>query len=422
MDITQEDLRRIADDFIGSEVSGLLNLALGDDRKEVALDLDGYRTRGPDGEVRTKFAIQELLERVFAFAVMAEEVGREREDEEALDAFLDFDAGRVAISSRSERLELLELAELHRARLTLEFGYEGEALTRTQVALLGDFAEETVRAAGFAEGDAHLPQMQGGHVTREDARRWLNHKGRYKPLKRFPPSPFEPTWEPHTIDALMGWMSGQIVKLGGDNRILVNAVSPELRQDFERALDCGSIEERRTEWVTPSNAQALARHLKVSAKWLYEHADRLACDSSRRKVLRSMEEIVLPPEKPSLELSVTAEGMRKFFDGEPDIERHPAQTKPNKKMDGYRIKGGVTFTHQHDGQTQFLWLPAQVAFDRRLQARFYPSPEAQGRNTGRHSGLGKYRELARAPLNKVTVKTYEDLEHIFSGLKISPLT
>ena len=100
------------------------------------------------------------------------------------------------------------------------------------------------------------------------------------------------------------------------------------------------------------------------------------------------------------------------------ITAHALQRgKANAKMDGY-TNGKLTFTHEHNLKTQYLWLPREVGDELELPKKLYEKANLNiNGDYGRHSGLKKYPDIAYADLYKIEIKTLGDLQVVMDQLK-----
>jgi hypothetical protein len=416
-----EDLKTFARDYIQSEIQDLLNIVLGGDRSRLALDLENHETKDLEGRARTRFELELLLERCYDFAYNAVQSGDDKADEEALDAFYSINLIDVAVDpSNTDSMAIIgTLLEAHQARMTLEFPISDEdRLTREQVSSLSGFAVETIRLAGFAEGDDLLPQQRPGVAKAADVKRWLKHKGRYQEFTRVSPQilkPKEPAQDEKELASQIRLQTYRHVEKAAQ---IFGLLPSELDQSaFEAFFKNKRFDPESLDWVTPDNAKLLSKHLMIDARWLFENLDRLASQARREQLLAEMEGEETDdslPRAPS-ETVVTPELIRRVLRGHDEIQRHPAEKKPNVKLDGYRVSGGHAFAHEHNGKSQFFWVPESLPVSEDAVRKHYPAV-GSSKPMARHSGLSKFSELARTKVKKVHVKTPEVLNEVVEAL------
>ncbi|KAA1172793.1 hypothetical protein FWJ25_13340 [Marinobacter salinexigens] len=416
-----EDLASFATNFIQSEVKDLLNVVLGDDRSRLALDLIDVESMDFDGCVRTQFELEKLLERCHDFAFNAIQGSDDKADQEALEAFYHINLRDVAVTpSNTDSMAIIgTLLEAHHARMTLEFPIsEDDQLTREQISLLSGLAVETIRLAGFAEGDDYLPQQRPGIAKTADVKRWLKHKGRYQGFKRVPPQILKPTEPAQDERELAGEIRRQtyrhLVKTAEVFDLLPSASD---RGDFEAFFKNKQFDPERLDWVTTTNATLLGKHLMIDAKWLFENLHRLASQACRERLLAEMENSQSddPLHKAPNETVVTPDLIRRVLRSHDEIQRHPTQKKPNVKLDGYMVSGGQAFAHEHNGKSQFFWVPESLPVSEDAVRKHYPAV-GSSEPMARHSGLSKFPELARTKVKKVHVRTPEVLNEVVEAL------
>jgi hypothetical protein len=416
---TSESLHQIAQAFIDHEVSDLLGLTLGTDRTELALNLVDHETTDQNGHRREQFEIERLLTRCFKFAIDRRQGGDDQADQEELRALVDFDADQIVVQSTlKERQKVLgSLLDRHEAVMAFEFGEDEETLTREQIALISDLAVETVRLAAFAEGDDRLPQERPGVARKADVQRWLIHKGKYHEFKWLPPYILSPEFPASSERELAEMIHLQALKKLEKTSDVYSIFPTEHRKGFENFVKTRKFDPAELQWVTIENAESLGTSLMIDPCWLFENLDRWASESRRNDLLGKLAEQIAcksPPKAPS-GAAADRETVRTVLAAHPSIEKHPAQRKPNAKIDGYRIVGGPAFAHQHEGQTQFLWVPDHIAVPESSIVKHYPAVGADEPNP-RHSGLAKFPELGRTAINKIKLKDSDTFNEILDLL------
>lgn len=419
--LSREKLQKIAQDFINNEVSDVINLFLGQDRTALALDLENHKSQDLSGSTREQFDIELLLDRCFDFAVERRQGGDDQADQDSLRALVEFNAGDTVINSTfTERQETLGLLlDLHEAVMAFEYGEDDDTLTREQIALLSGLAVETVRLAGFAEGEDKLPQERPGVARKADVQRWLLHKGKYREFKWLPPFVLKPEAPSPSARELAETIHHQALRQLDKTSEVYSLLPLEHRPGFEAYLKAKTFDPDNLQWVTPENAETLGIALMIDPCWLFESLDFWASEARRRHMVGQLAEQMArksPPKAPS-GLVADKETLREVLTNHPSIEKHPAQRKPNTKIDGYRVIGGIAFAHQHEGKTQFLWVPDEIAVPDTSIVKHYP---AVGSNepTTRHSGLAKFPELGRAGINKIKVKDSDSFNEILNLLVV----
>jgi hypothetical protein len=173
-------------------------------------------------------------------------------------------------------------------------------------------------------------------------------------------------------------------------------------------------------WVTIENAERLATTLMIDPCWLFENLDLWASEARRRRLVGQLAEHVArkTPSKAPSGTAADKETVRAILANHPSIEKHPAQRKPNAKIDGYRVAGGLAFAHQHEGKTQFLWIPDDISVPESAIVKHYPAVGSDEAST-RHSGLAKFPELGRSAVNKVKLKDSNAFNEILDRLVAS---
>jgi hypothetical protein len=420
--LTPNNLRQVAQDFVLNEVSDLLSVTLGDDRKELALDLEHHETTDLNGHRRETFEIEQLIERCFQFAVERRQGADDDADQQMLRSLVEFDAGALVVDStlNERRKELGGLLELHEAVMAFEYGEDKDTLTREQVALLSGLAVETVRLAAFAEGEDKLPQERPGVARKADVQRWLIHKGRYREFKWLPPFVLKPETACSSARELAETIYGQALRKLEKATEVFPIVPAEHRAGFEEFLSSRQFNPDEQQWVTIENAERLGTALMIDPCWLFENLDLWASDARRRQLVSQLAEQIArkTPPKALPGSAAGKETVRAVLAKHPSVEKHPAQRKPNAKIDGYRVVGGLAFAHQHEGKTQFLWIPDDIAVPESAIAKHYPAVGPDEAST-RHSGLAKFPELHRSAVNKVKLKDSDSFNEILDRLAAS---
>jgi hypothetical protein len=420
--ITKAQLKNIGRSFVNNEITGLLSITLGDDRSNLALDLEAHPSWDRSGTLRSEFEIESLLERCHDFAFEAKQGGDDRSDQQELETLTDINLDGISTLLLEDKADfksaLHDLLDVHQARMILEFGDDDDHLTRDQIAALSDLAVETVRLAGFADGDDKLPQERPGVARKAEVKRWLIHKNRYTEFKRSPPFILTPDAPAETVKELI-----DTIRLQAYRHLPQTGDIHNLLDDTQDQAGLSDLLERRTfnpnnlSWITPENAITIGKRLELDARWLFENLDRHGYDVRRTMLASEIsdEPFEEPMQEAPTDQPVTRELIRKVLQDNQSIERHPAQKGPNKKLDGYRINDGPTFAHQHDGKAQILWLPETAPLPDGIPAQHYPSV-GSGEPVARHSGLIKFPELGRQAVKKVKVKNRDMLNQIVGML------
>lgn len=410
---TPKALTEVADAFINCEFRALIDL-FGSEALSECLNESSRNATDP-------FALDSMLRRTYHFAVDSEEGGSEHDDNLALGLLMDFDlGGELSVSTKAERKKALKpLWHLHYARMKLEFAEPDDTLDRQEISLLSGLAVETIRLAGYAEGEDQLVQERGGHVHHLEAKRWLKHKGLYTPLKKLPVNVMRPDVPARDTRDLCQTILHQCHRSVLTVSDLKGLFGEEHRAGWSYFLDNRKFDLARSGWVTTSNARSLGELINLDIVWLFENLHRLKAEAEREELVRNLvsgTENVEITDAPS-DAVITAELIRQIINGRPDIHQHPAQQGPNKKIDGYRLENGAAFAHQHDTQTQYLWVPDFVSVERTDLETFYAASEGDGL-AGRHSGLLKFPELGRSkPVKKVHIKNGAVLNDVLRQLQ-----
>lgn len=416
-----EDLKTFAENYIYNEIRDLLSVVLGDDRSELALDLENHPTKDNAGVNRTRYALEMLLESCHDFAFNAVQGGDDVADQDMLRSFCSINLRDIAVESSSkDSMAMVDtLLEAHETRMTLEFPQsDDDQLTREQISLLSGFAVETIRLAGFAEGDDFLPQQRPGEAKVADVKRWLKHKGRYQEFQRVPPYILKPEAPAADETELASDIRMQTYRhLEKTAEVYEILPSESDRLAFKAFFKNKRFDPAELDWVTPENARLLSKPLRIDAKWLFENLDRLASQARRELLLAQMEDETQdePLPKASGDTVVTPDLIRRVLRSHAEIQRHPAERKPNVKLDGYLVSGGHAFAHEHNGKSQFLWVPESLPVPEDFVRKHYPSVD-QSQPMARHSGLSKFPELARAKVKKVHLKTPDVLNNVVEAL------
>jgi hypothetical protein len=416
---SREKLQEIAQNFINNEVSDVINLFLGQDRTALALDLENHKSHDLSGGTREQFDIELLLDRCFEFAVERRQGPDDQADQHSLRALVEFNAGDAVIDStfeeRQENLGLL--MDLHEAVMNFEYGKDDDTLTREEVALVSGLAVETVRLAAFAEGEDKLPQERPGVARKADVQRWLLHKGKYREFKWLPPFVLKPEAPSPSARELAETIHHQALRQLDKTSEVSSILPPEHRPSFEAYLKTKAFDPDNLQWVTPENAETLGVALMIDPCWLFESLDFWASEARRRHMVGQLAEQVARKSPPKAPSGVVAdkETIREVLTNHPLIEKHPAQRKPNAKIDGYRVIGGIAFAHQHEGKTQFLWVPDEISVPESTIVKHYPAVSSDEPTT-RHSGLAKFRELGRIGINKIKVRDSDAFNEILNLL------
>lgn len=414
-----EDLKALAESYIHNEIRDLLNIVLGDDRSELALDLENHPTEDQAGAERARFELERLLERCHDFAFNAVQGGDDVADQDMLRSFYNVNLQDVAVDPSNSMAVIGTLLEAHEARMTLEFPQSNEdQLSREQISLLSGLAVETIRLAGFAEGDDCLPQQRPGVAKSADVKRWLKHKGRYQEFQRVPPRILKPEAPAADETELASDIRMQTYRhLEKTAEVYEILPSESDRLAFKAFFKNKHFDPADLDWVTPENALLLSKPLRIDAKWLFENLDRLASQARRELLLAQMEDETLDEALPKApdDTVVTPELIRRVLRSHAEIQQHPAERKPNVKLDGYLVSGGHAFAHEHNGKSQFLWVPESLPVSEDVVRKHYPSVGAS-QPMARHSGLSKFPELARREVKKVHVKSPEVLNGIVEAL------
>lgn len=421
-----EDLKTFALGYVHSEVKDLIGIVLGDDRSELALDLENHPIKDGSGGNRTLFELEILLKSCHDFAFNAAQGGDDMADQEKLDAFYSINLQHLAVEpSNTDSMAVIgTLLEAHQARMTLEFPVsDDDWLTREQISLLSGFAVETIRLAGFAEGEDCLPQQRPGVATTVDVKRWLKHKGRYQEFQRVPPYILKPETPAADETELAGEIRMQTYRHLEKTGLVYKILPTESdRSAFEAFFKNKRFDPAHLDWVTPENAQLLSKPLMIDARWLFENLDRLASQARREMLLLQMADETLdePLPEASVDSVVTAELIRRVLKSHAEIQRHSSERKPNVKLDGYRVAGGYAFAHEHNGKSQFLWVPESLPVSGDCVRKHYPAVD-ESEPMARHSGLSKFPELARTEVKKVLVKTPDVLNDLVGALLSAPV-
>lgn len=285
-------------------------------------------------------------------------------------------------------------------------------LSRRQVALLEGKKEDTIRNAAYALGDACLKPYKDNLYYASDVIRWQKAIGTFKSTTiRYGDLNI------HNVTMLHSWLHDFCSPLSETPvsfEEIFSVITAERREAFSHFWQKPS-EDALLSWFSTQNAVNLAVLLNVEPQWLVTQVYQCLLtelpESDELEELRQNREI-------SSDTPTCAELIRQTLVNCNWVKYHPLQRdKRNTKMDGY-TSGPVTFTHEHNLKTQFLWLPKSIGERISLPKKLYLKKELNLTGKyGRHSGLKKYTEIAYEDLYKVEVKTFGDLQTVLETLK-----
>ena len=308
-------------------------------------------------------------------------------------------------------------------------------ISRKVLAILAEVTEESVRQAHYAKGEDRLLPCENSNscYSRAEVIRWLKVKGQFSPCRYAERDPFK--FSPDAIFNSAMSFSSWIGKACHHNDINSDDL-PRLLGIMDRKDDIEAFFNFHSErygdenfyyylpmqWLTGKVCIKLAQLLKVSPEWMLRTVHsikKIQEEEALHAALKDLPEMVTPRVDVSDETAIDADLAKQELEYCDWVKSHPSQKKPNKKMDGYKCEK-VTFTHQHDGKAQILWLPAEYKSKISTTCKIVDYPAADVNKEGkynRHSGLRKYQELAEADLIKVILKDVGSFRNVLASLK-----
>lgn len=170
----ENDFRLLVDSFLSPRYSYMIfDKGLDDDLKR--------RLELPD-----RFWIISIIEQIYDYSTTGIWSGNNAPEEVVLmfEDLLELEIGGSAGSFAEAKInELRELDDLLAARESLSsiasYYRASDTIDRSQLALLADMSEESIRQAAYLEGEERLEYCGRGEIHVEEARRWLKVKGKY---------------------------------------------------------------------------------------------------------------------------------------------------------------------------------------------------------------------------------------------------
>ncbi len=314
-----------------------------------------------------------------------------------------------------------------------------------ELALLADMSVASVKNAQYAKGDDRLIVGEEGWIASEDAWRWLQGRRNFTPTRfydsRF--STLEPVKELKSFGELKNMLRGR-------SRAM-KVTAQQIAEAFNGAMSVGVVEHEFcreyspdyflpgdldivafSEALQPVACTNLAKLLKLDPSWFVITATKVTAEALAKHFMQSMEESArkalvdmglpdcwssAPPVDP--EEIPTADKIRQTLVSTPGLAYHPKFKKGNAKMEAYVLENGRAIAHEYNLRNQALWirmedLDTEVGKEL-LNIRH--SPES-----GMHSGLAKYPELAQGHLVKFFPRSMAQVAQIVhAAMKALPL-
>lgn len=303
---------------------------------------------------------------------------------------------------------------------------EEGVLTRRQVALLEGKKEDTIRNAAYAKGDACLKPFSENLYRAEDVKRWQQARGTFKPSVFSHGDPY--SFEINSAHDLKVWLEifcdpQHVPTITLDQ--IREAVGIEYQDAFDTFWECPRLTNPNLSWFTAESATKLCLLTGAEPRWLAKKVHQIyqsLIPEMIEKLPRDKDFEMQKKEHEAKEATtdtlVNGDLIRQTLKNCNGITAHALQRgKANAKMDGY-TNGKLTFTHEHNLKTQYLWLPREVGEELELPKKLYEKANLNiNGDYGRHSGLKKYPDIAYADLYKIEIKTLGDLQVVMDQLK-----
>lgn len=309
-------------------------------------------------------------------------------------------------------------------------------ISRKILAILAEVSEESVRQAHYAKGEDRLVGCEASNnfYSRIEAIRWLKVKGKFSPCRYAEKDLFQ--FNPDAVFdssiSFSNWIRDVCIHNNIDIGMLPDVLGIKDREGdikifFDHSLNRFCDENfygyLPMQWLTAKVSIKLAQLLKISPEWMVRtvHAvKKIQEEETLQKALKELpEQVATPRVDIDDNTAINADLAKQELEYCEWVTRHPSQKKPNKKMDGYQCEK-VTFTHQHDGKAQILWLPAEYKSKITVSCKIVDYPAKDVNKDGqynRHSGLKKYQELSEADLIKVILKDVGSFRGVLASLK-----
>lgn len=301
--------------------------------------------------------------------------------------------------------EFLHIIKIAHARARLDFDLADSSIE--EIALLAGMNERSVRNALYADGAEKLVADNTGHVATEEAVRWLSQRRNFKATRfynsRVDSQDFS---ELDSSNDLLGFIVWQAKRLDITPAIFAEVTEGEWSEkeatmflDTER----GFLRDGIFLLDSPGILMNLARLLKWNPSWFVKTAMDIKAKEDaedflyqqRAKIEDTLNTLGLSkdfsdqPEMVDPSTLATAGSIRALIGNTPGIRRHPKDKGGNAKIDAYVAENGRAIAHEYNLKQQSLWVEAKNLNDQSfsLKPTIHPA--------NRHSGLGKYPELAQ---------------------------
>ncbi len=342
-----------------------------------------------------------------------------------------------------DRKKIWALYDLLYARLAIDplIGFticfnnaDPHLVSRKQIALLEGKAEDTIRAAMYATGDAQLKPVKDDLYDPVEVKRWQLAKNTFQPSLLEWGHELEPKFTLNSIWSMRDWLTAFSDRQNSGETVsyeqIRNAVDQEERQTFElfwQKAHNEDIDDTAMTWFTTPFIKRLATLLRISPRWLAEQGFNVINKSRNQRLmselptnddfvsmLEQQQTINSPCSTPATEENITM-----MINAQEWIKPHPLQRgKANSKMNGYLSDSGTTFTHEHNLKKQYIWLLKSQAEAINCKKKYYPKNQLNLHGQyGRHSGLKKYDALAFEDLYRLEIKTSGELKEVLEHLK-----
>lgn len=304
----------------------------------------------------------------------------------------------------------------------------GNSLTLRQIALLAKKAEGSVRNAIYSNGPDRLEAVDG-RVSHAEAERWLLQRSVFQPTTFFN-SAYGVTGEIAQVRSLTSlpqvvrWRSKALdvppvaimraVGANIDDDLLDEGDTFSLKlsqaivtgvRDFRRAINLAEV-------LQLDPISFVRRIGELLAKNEYE--------GRMHELEQFLEKVELPEKGATTGASIaeigerpnTPERVRLYLETHPDIEFHPNHSPDNAKMHGYVTGNGRVIAVEHNLKHPALWVEAFNVPEalRGIRYKAYPASDVgKDGKYGRHSGLKKFPQLAKADLIKFTPRRMNEV-------------
>ena len=296
------------------------------------------------------------------------------------------------------------------------------------LALLADMSVASVKNAQYTKGEDRLVVGEDGTIAAEDAWRWLQGRRNFTPTRfydsRF--STLEPVKELKSFDELRNMLRGrsramqisaQQISEAFEGALSVEVVEREFGGEFYRVYSPDQEFDIRdfSNALKPVVCANLAKLLKLDPSWFVITATKLTAEAIAKYYVNEMEEAARKaltdlglPNRWSSEPPVdpedipTADKIRQALTAAPGLAYHPKFKKGNAKIEAYIGENGRAIAHEYNLRTQSLWIRME-GLDAEASQVLLNMPYSM--ESGMHSGLSKYPELATGRLGRFSPRS-----------------